>query len=73
MAVVALVIIGLVVVAFRLVSRRRSDEEPGPWPYIRGTDLYRRSLDAQRVAPFARQAQGLPIYHDESQWRDPPK
>ena len=43
-----------------------------PWPYIRGTDLYRRSLDADRVAPFARQAQGLPLYHDESQWRDPP-
>jgi hypothetical protein len=68
------VILGLLVVAayFRIQKRRRARTEDRPWPYIRGTDLYRRSLENINVAPFARQAQGLPLYHDEGQWRDPP-
>lgn len=55
----------------RLLRRTQPDAN-APWPYIRGTDLYRRSLENLNVAPFARQAQGLPLYHEESQWRDPP-
>ena len=43
-----------------------------PYPYIRGTALYWRSRESLNIAPFARQAQGLPPYHVESQWRDPP-
>ena len=68
------VVLALLIVAayFRLKSRRRNRATDTPWPYIRGTDLYRRSLENVNVAPFARQAQGLPLYHDESQWRDPP-
>jgi hypothetical protein len=62
------------VVHFIRKRRQRSSSRSAsaPWPYIRGTDLYRRSLDNINVAPFARQAQGLPLYHQESQWRDPP-
>jgi hypothetical protein len=68
------VIVAALIVAayFRIKRRRRARNAEKPWPYIRGTELHRRSLENINVAPFVRQAQGLPLYHDESQWRDPP-
>jgi hypothetical protein len=68
-----LVLVILVVAAyFRIRSRRRSRGANQAPVLYRGTDLYRRSLENANVAPFARQAQGLPLYHDEKDWRDPP-
>jgi hypothetical protein len=56
-------------------ARPRRPTQPtvsAPYPYIRGTALYWRSRDSAHIASFVRQAQGLPPYHVESQWRDPP-
>ena len=68
-----LVLVLLIVAAyFRIRSRRRSRSARQAPVLYRGTDLYRRSLENANVAPFARQAQGLPLYHDEKDWRDSP-
>lgn len=67
------VLIVLIVAAyFRIRSRRRTRKLSQAPVLCRGTDLYRRSLENINVAPFARQAQGLPLYHDENQWVNPP-
>jgi hypothetical protein len=67
------VLVVLIVAAyFRIRSRRRTRQQSQAPVLYRGTELYRQSLDNINVAPFVRQAQGLPLYHDEKQWRDPP-
>jgi hypothetical protein len=68
------VVLAVLVVAayFRILRRRRTRRQSQAPVLYRGTDLYRRSLENINVAPFARQAQGLPLYHDENQWREPP-
>jgi hypothetical protein len=67
-----LLIVLIIAAYFRIRSRRRSRSASQAPVLYRGTDLYRRSLENANVAPFARQAQGLPLYHDEKDWRDPP-
>lgn len=67
------VLIACVAVVFVVLSmrRRRDRRAAGPSPYVRGTELYRRSVEHRASNAILRQAQGLPPYHDESQWRDP--
>jgi hypothetical protein len=67
-----LLVVLIIAAYFRIRSRRRSRSASQAPVLYRGTDLYRRSLENANVAPFARQAQGLPLYHDEKDWRDPP-
>jgi hypothetical protein len=52
----------------QLIQSERFDQSR----YVRGSDYYWRSRNSIGIAPFARQAQGLPMYHDENQWSDPP-
>ncbi len=42
------------------------------YPYIRGSDRYRRSLVHCNDTVQVRLAMGLPPQHDESMWRDSP-
>ncbi len=50
----------------------RPPRGPDPPPYVRGTDLYRRSLANRDVAAPARIALGLPPQHHDAMWSDPP-
>lgn len=68
------VLVLLIVAAYFRIRARRRTRSASPAPVLyRGTDLCRRSLENASVAPFARQAQGLPLYHDEKDWHDPPQ
>jgi hypothetical protein len=42
------------------------------YPFIRGSDLYRRSLAHRNDTVQERLAMGLPLRHNEAIWRDPP-
>ena len=60
-----------------LVDSRTSDNEgasssPSDYPYIRGSDLYQRSLAHRNDTVRVRLAMGLPPQHNEPMWRDPP-
>jgi hypothetical protein len=82
-----IVVIVLVLLAFIWAWRRTHGEvsaeprapddnttssTPPEFPYIRGTDLYRRSLAHGNDTEQERLAMGLPPQHNESMWRDPP-
>jgi hypothetical protein len=72
-ATVVGIILLIVLVATPILLRRRAKPQTSSrYPYIRGTDLYRRSYENRHVAPPGRQAIGLPPYHNEAMWRDPP-
>lgn len=66
---IALIIIAAVVL---LLGGWRKSQAATPYPYIRGTELYRLSLAYRESTPPIRMAMNLPPYHDESQWRNPP-
>lgn len=74
-----ILLLGIVWTLFRLRARRKARrhravaEMNDGSRFVRGSDLYWRSRNNINVAPFARQAQGLPLYHDENQWVDPPR
>ena len=71
-----ILLLGVVWVLFLLrvkrEARRHRAETSDASRFVRGSDLYWRSRNNVNVSPFARQAQGLPLYHDENQWSDPP-
>jgi hypothetical protein len=53
-------------------SKRVTSSTPFPYPYIRGSNLYRRSLAHRNDTVRVRLAMGLPLRHNEAIWRDPP-
>lgn len=67
--VIALVIIAAIVL---VLGGWRKSQATAQYPYVRGTELYRLSLEYRESTPPIRMAMNLPPYHDESQWRDPP-
>lgn len=66
---IVLVLIVLAIIAFG--ARARRDSRSQGYPYIRGTDYYRRSVEHKYSTVVMRLNQGLPPHHDESMWRDP--
>lgn len=68
-----LALLALVIAVFALTRGGQQDHTSSDSHYIRGTELYRESLEYRNVAPPVRLAKGLPAYHDEAQWRDPPR
>ncbi|HVA10175.1 MAG TPA: hypothetical protein VNG12_25955 [Acidimicrobiales bacterium] len=63
------VLIVLAIIAF--VRRVRRDRRSQGYPYVRGTEYYRRSLEYRSSTVVMRLNQGLPPYHEESMWRNP--
>lgn len=55
----------------RTLGNSSASSTPFAYPYIRGSDLYRRSFAHRNDTVQVRLAMGLAAQHNEAMWRDP--